>query len=303
MNTTIRSGREHLPEKGSYIRRPLLPVVLALAALLMTAACKNNESAVNTAQQVRADSSAVIRDSLQAQFSAARNQVDALATQNAQLDSQISKANAEVAKLEGKVKGLTRNNRSLNAKVKKDKKFIASLKDQMSDKERAYASKLGLLQDENNTLSALRDSLIAKYNRLKDLASVLHASNIRLAAIHLRRHGKQKRTVKARKADELKIDFDIDENRIAEDGMKKLYLIIKDPSGKLLTDNVSGAITASNGASLGYTVLKEISLKQDQPVKDVVVEWKQSGDYAKGMYDVAIYNGGYKIGEGEVALR
>jgi hypothetical protein len=186
-----------------------------------------------------------------------------------------------------------------------DNKMIAKLKNELSDKARSFAERIGLLENDKSDLTRQRDSLFAKYTRIKELGSVLHASDIRLLALHLKHHGKkEKNTKRAKKADVLRVYFDIDENRIAEDGNKKLYLVIKDPDGNLLSNpsDGSGITTSSNGNPLNYSLVKEVPLKQNEPVYDVSANWTQDSDYKKGAYSIAIYNGGYKIGGGEVVL-
>jgi len=133
----------------------------------------------------------------------------------------------------------------------------------------------------------------------------LHASNIRLEPIHLKRGGKkEKETSKARKVDVLRIMFDIDENRIAENGTKELDVRIVDPNGSLLSNAAygSGTTTASDGSSMNYTIMKQVALETNKPVKDVTVDWHQDSDYKKGQYQIEIYNGGDKIGSGNVTL-
>jgi len=280
-------------------------IFIAIACLFITAmdACKSNNTPSQPFAQ-NADTSAIIRDSLQSQYNAARLQIDGLATRNSALDSEIRLKDAQILQLKGKLNREIKNNKALAAALKKDKKFIASLKDELSDKGRSFAERIGLLETDKDNLSRERDSLLARYDRLKELGSVLHASNIRLAALHLKHHGRrEKKTARARKVDVLRVYFDIDENRIAEDGTKKLYLAIKDPDGHLLTNvSGSGVTNFTTGEPLQYSVLKQIPLKQDEPVKDITVDWKQDSDYEKGLYSIVIYNGGYKIGGGDVML-
>jgi hypothetical protein len=99
--------------------------------------------------------------------------------------------------------------------------------------------------------------------------------------------------------------FDIDENRIAESGTKKLYIAIKGPDGSMLGKSIfgSGMMNTYDGKSINYSIEKDINLKQNEAMKNVVVNWRQEGAYKKGMYDVAIYNEGYTIGEGTAALK
>jgi len=279
-----------------------LALFFALSAML---SCKNNATTQNQ-DQAKIDSIAVIKDTLQSQYNAARMQIDNDATQSARLDSMIREKDKQIAMLKSENGKLSKSNKKMAAELKTDKKLIASLKGDLNQKTKDYEDKLAALENDKNDLLKQRDELLSKYNKILALGSVLHASNIRLTAEHLKHHGTvEKDTKRARKADVLKVVFDIDENRIAENGTKKLYLVITDPSGTLLSNaqSGSGVTTNSNGTPLNYSVLKEIPLVTNEPVKDIEVEWKQDGDYKKGAYSIAIYNGGYKIGGGQVELK
>jgi hypothetical protein len=162
-----------------------------------------------------------------------------------------------------------------------------------------------ILTGNNKVLTRERDSTVTQNIAIKQLASVLHASNIRMDAIRVKRNGKEKETRKAKKADVLRVTFDIDENRIAESGTKMIYLRIVGPDGSVLNNpaNGSGMMTSSKGDHLTYTLPKSLSLVQNQPVKGITVDWNQDGDYAKGVYKIEIYNDGYAVGSGEVNLK
>lgn len=292
-------------------RTPLnfMKLVAFSFAIATMASCKNEDSAPQQQQQqeqAKNDSLTKANDTLQSQVNAARVQIDEYMTKASKLEELIKIKDAEIAKLNKQKEELMRANKKLVSELKANKKLISSLRDELSDTSRSYADRLGMLEHDKNDLIRQRDSLITSYNRVVALGSVLHASNIRITAINLKRNGtKEKDTKRARRADLLRVDFDIDENRIAENGTKKLYLVIKDPSGNLLSSPAagSGATTSSNGQQLSYSVLKEIPLVTNQPVKDVSVDWKEERDYQSGTYSIDIYNGGYKIGGGKVELK
>lgn len=292
--------------RSNYRRAVLLYLPAFLLIVNLMSSCKNGETTSNTEKQGLKDSLAMAKDTIQTQANAARLQVDEYATIRARLDSQIMQKDMEINKLKNINGHLSSTNKKLAAELKTNKKLIASMKDDLNEKTKAYEQQLGLLENDKKDLMRQRDSLLSKYNKVLALGSVLHASNIRLTAVHEKKHGKrEKETTRARKADALKVNFDIDENRIAENGTKTLYLVIKDPAGNLLSNPAvgSGSMTLSNGSQMNYSVLKEIPLVTNQPVNDISVDWKQEGDYDKGVYTITIYNGGYRIGGGQVELK
>lgn len=288
---------KHVKSKSLYF------VACCLSASLLFS-CKSNSDAPphnDSATQPATAAANPAADSLQAEYNRAKTQIDALMTQRSQMDSQLAIKNREIAQVKNKLKHEQKNARLYAAKLKTEKKLVAKL----TDEARAYADRISNLQSQNNMLVAERDSLMRQYVALKQLGSVLHASGIRMYAIHLKHHGtKEKNTVKARKVNVLRIYFNIDENRIAEDGTKQLYLVITGPDGQLLGDNnlMAGMMDTHDGKAVKYTVMKEIPLQKGAPVKDIEVNWKQQVAYKKGVYNIDIYNGGYKIGSGNVHL-
>ncbi len=276
-----------------------------VCALAGVSSCQNDKPAA-TQEQTKSDSLIKVNDTLQSQNNAARVQIDEYMTKASKLEGLIQQKDEEIAKLTKEKDALVRNNKKLVSELKANKKLISSLRDELSDTTRSFTERLGLLENDRSNLVRQRDSLMSKYNQVVALGSVLHASNIRLTAINVKRNGKrEKDTKRARKADLLRVDFDIDENRIAENGVKKLYLVIKGPDGNLLSSQAagSGTTTASNGKTLNYSLLKEVPLVTNQPVKDVSADWKEEGDFVKGSYTIDIYNGGYRIGGGKVELK
>ena len=305
MTTNIKcSDRVKFANKGNSI-----PLLLIIAIFSMGFfACKSNDKAATAqvTQNTAYDSLKAVHDSVVNQYNAANLQVDDLTTKASNLDSAVRKKDAEIAKLKKEVAQLSSKNKTLNGKLKNNDKFMASIKDELSQKEKEYAERLGILQGDKESLLKQLADLLTKYTALKDLGSVLHASNISLEPIHLKRNGtKEKKTKRARKMNILRIHFDIDENRIADDGTKKLYLVINGPDGQLLTgsNDQTTTFTSYKGETVKFSVEKDIMLHQNEPVKDVTADWKQEGEHEKGTYNIAIFNGGYKIGSGSVVMK
>ncbi len=288
------------------LRMAFMYAPIVACVISATSSCNNSNTPANTENKALKDSLSMAKDTIQAQANASHSQMDEYATISARLDSQIAQKDLQISKLKSINSNLASNNKKLASELKTDKKLIASMKDDLNEKKKAYEQQLGLLENDKKDLMRQRDELLSKYNKVLALGSVLHASNIRLEAIHLKKHGtKEKETNRARRADELKVAFDIDENRVAENGTKTLYLVIKDPAGNLLSNTAagSGSTTISNGSQLNYSVQKDIPLVTNEPVKDISIEWNQEADYESGVYTITIYNGGYRIGGGQVELK
>lgn len=287
-------------------------ILVLLAGCLYLFMSKNDMEKKMKADSVTAqqtiDSVKTDRASLQTDFDAASAKIDQLVSQNSRLDSALQGDKTAMAKLQAQIKTILSNKNATQAELNRAREMITSL----TDKTRQYETRIAELEQqntqltgENKVLTKERDSTVEKNIALKKAGSVLHASNIRMDAIHKKRNGKEKETSKAKKVDVLRITFDIDENRIAESGSKQIFLRIVSPDGNVLSSpsNASGTMTTSTGSQISYSVLKNVVLTQNMPVKDIMIDWNQDGNYPKGTYNIEVYNEGFKVGSGSVTLK
>ncbi len=260
-------------------------------------------------ENTRVDSS---YNAVNTEYQASLARIDNLISQNEGMARELEDRNGEVARLKTEI------NRTLNKsnKTAADYEKARQLIKQLNSKVRGYEERIAELEAQNaelatanTTVSRERDSTLTENTGLQQkvrLGAVLHASNIRMIPIDLRRGGsKEKETTKARRVDLLRILFDIDENRVAESGPKDLYVKIIDPDGNLISNAAigSGVTTGAGGERIDYTLQKQVMLTQNERARDVNIDWSRQEDYRRGTYRIYIYNEGYPIGSGSVALR
>jgi uncharacterized membrane-anchored protein YhcB (DUF1043 family) len=297
-------------KKGAIIYWVIIIILIGACAMLFM---KNNQiteesDAVKKHMQSQLDSAKVDRESLQKDFEAASSRIDQLTSQNTKLDSSLAKDKTEMEALQKKIRGILANSKSTADELKKARQMISEL----TDKTKQYESRIAelerenaVLTDKNVVLTKERDSTVTQNIAIKKIGSVLHTSNMRLEAIHKKKNGSEKATKKAKKVDLLRLKFDIDENHIADAGTKQVYIRIIAPDASILTNPAmgSGMLTTSKGDQLSYSIVKEIALQKEMPVKDVSVDWNQEADYQRGDYTIEIYNGGYKVGSEKVHFK
>jgi len=252
-----------------------------------------------------ADSSRMV---IENDYKAALARLDDLVSKNTVLNNEINDKDGEIARMKKELGSLMSKRNATAADLRRARTLI----EELNVKARGYEERIAELEGENRSLTVAntslsreRDSTATEYSNIRKLGSVLHASNIRMQAIDVRRGGKkEKETGKAKRVDIFRIYFDIDENRIAEDGEKELFLRITGPDGNLLSNAAygSGITTTAEGESLNYTLQKEVALRRAEPVKDVTIDWRQESDYQKGSYRIDIYHEGFRIGTGSVTL-
>ena len=287
-------------------------ILILIAACIFLFYSKNKQQSDSDLalkqKQSTIDSVSTDRASLQNDFNAASAKIDQLVSTNAKQDSTIQNDKEQIAAMQGKIKTILSNKNATQAELKQAREMINSLQDKTKQLEARIAElekQNTELTGQNKQLSKEVDSTVTQNIALKTIGSVLHASNIRMEPLHDKRNGKEKETKKHKKVDVLRIKFDIDENRIAESGTKQIYLRIIAPDNSILSNpaNASGMMTSSKGDQVSFSVVKEIALTQNPPVKDVSIDWKQDGEFQKGTYSIEIYNGGYKVGSGTVTLK
>ncbi|MBN9484169.1 MAG: hypothetical protein BGO70_11780 [Bacteroidetes bacterium 43-93] len=309
--TPLQPMQPQQPKKNNtWIYIGIIAVLLGTNIYLFTSRSKmSSDLATSQSNFNTADSS---RRAVEGDYTAALARLDDLVSKNTQMDSVIANQNGEIANLRRQIDAIVKNKNATAADLGKAKRLIA----QLNSKVTSYEERIAQLEKENTDLTNTnavvtheRDSAVTQNIGLQQkarLGAVLHASNIRMTPIDLRRGGKkEKETTKAGKVDEMRIKFDIDENRVAESGKKDIYLRITGPNGNILSNAAygSGVTETADGNSLNYTLLKQVDLVTDQPVKDVTVDWHQDSEFQKGSYNIELYNEGYKIGGGTVTLR
>lgn len=291
----------------------LIALVGILAIAVVVLAVKNHnlsqDLTVSQTDYAISDSS---RRSVEMDYRAALVRLDDLVSKNSQMDSIVSQRDGEISKLRRQIDAIVKNKNATTAELGKAKRLISRLNSTVQ----TYEERIALLESDNERLDKQnqvltyeRDSTVADNIDLQQkvrLGQVLHASNIRMEPINLKRGGKkEKTTVRANKVDILRITFDIDENRIATDGNKQIFIRITDPNGNLLSNAAygSGVTETYDAQPLNFTLSKQFMLKQSAAVNDLVVDWNQDSDYAKGTYRIELYHQGHKIGSGDVKLK
>ena len=152
------------------------------------------------------DSLNQLYDSVVAQYAASQVAVDRLESRNVELDSQVKKKDREISFIKTNLQKL-------------EHKAIAGI------------------QIQNSTLKEELKKAEETNATLKELGSILHVSNIRLYPLHMSKNGDKVRIGRrGRKMNTLRMYFDIDQNYVADEGSKTLFIVITAPDGNLVRD-------------------------------------------------------------------
>lgn len=269
---------------------------------------KTNDTIVQQTTQI--DSISTSRDALQQEYNAANARLDDLVSQNTRMDSLVKTKDKELADMKARIQSILSNKNASQAQLAEARRLIEQLKSSIE----GYTSTIERLEGEKLVISGERDSARKErdsvglvkdsLNKEVDLGSVLHASNIKLQPINVKRNGKETETSRAKRADMMRVLFDLDENRIAITGDKEIYVAITSPDGSPLAVEAlgSGRFSLEDGTEKLFTAKKTVSYTKGEK-QTVSMDWKQNSDFKPGDYTVEIYHNGFKIGQSKVNLK
>jgi len=297
-------------------------VVIALAAALLLSIGyiiydKSKSKELYAQLQTQFTNVDSARSQLQNEFNDASKKLDDLNGQNLSLQGQLAERNAEIEKKKNEIASILKNKNATAAQLSKAKSLISELNGQIQD----LLAQIDQLKQENQTLTTANTSLTTERDNLatekqkvqedlaatetakknvEDVASTLHASNINIAAINQKGSGKEVNTTTAKRADLLRIAFDVDENRIAPSGTKEMYVIVTAPDGTVMSNGET--FTTREEGDKKFTSKVNVNYEQGKRIP-VNFDWKQGSKYQTGDYKIEIYHNGYKIGEGTKSLK
>ena len=226
--------------------------------------------------------------SLQQQLSNAQargantSEINALKSQLNGLRQQYASSLAEVAKLKSK-------NQELVMTVDSQTTTISAINQEKT-----------ILAEENNVLKQDNDTKA----QIIDVAKKLKAYDVYAEAINIDRGlfvkaGTERVTSKAKKADKIRIGFKLGENKVANHGDKEFYLIVKTPSGKLMTGG-SETFKSADGQSIPYSSKQNAMYEGKE--KNMLM-YMAAKDFSSGVYNVEVYADGVSIGKSSVTLK
>jgi FtsZ-binding cell division protein ZapB len=293
--------------------------LVCVVLFLMISKGKSGETAVSKQQENQQPLAAMTPDEemkLRKSFDETLVRLDSLTDLNASLNTKLTDKNKEIADAKSEIRRILNSKNATSAELRKAKDMIESLNDTITSLQQEVAK----LTEDNATLVQEKTVLTQQNEQLTqdltatkevntqltekvDVGSTLNASNIRITPVKIRKNDKEKVTYSAKRVDKLMITFDVN-NRIAEPGMKDLYVMITGPDGKLITADVlgSGTFTSREEGDKPFTTKVPVEIETAK-AKQVEFSFKPGTDFHEGNYLIQIYQNGFKIGEGTSELK
>jgi uncharacterized protein (DUF3084 family) len=247
---------------------------------------------------------------IQSEFIAASAKVDSLTQQNTQLTGDLLAKTTEIQKLKSNIGSILKKKNATDKELAEAKTLIADLNGKINglvtDLAKAQAENKQLtaqnqdLTNQNTTLNTNLSATTKEKERLQDIGSTLHASTFNIQSLRVREDGSERKTNNTRRANTIRLSFQIDKNKITPSGAQDLFVCITGPDGKAF--NEAGNITTREDGKKSYS--NKITVQYEQnAVLPVSYDIKQTTKLAEGEYKVEVYHNGFKIGEGKTTMK
>lgn len=255
----------------------------------------------------------------------ARSDLDSL---RGELDAKI----AEVRKLGGDTTILSEMRRNLDSELKVAKRvnyndskkineltekvdfYMTQLKEKDAELAKLKAERDKFNKDNQNlkgqisrsadSLSALNAAKQALAEKVS-LAAVLRAENIVTFVVDTKgteRETYEGEAIKAKRIDQVGVEFNIADNKVARKENKDFFLRVVDAAGVTISDPATGGGSFSlNGTETAYSAKQSILFDNNKP--KVEFRWKPVSRLAKGTYNLELYCEGAKIGESTLIVK
>ncbi len=247
---------------------------------------------------------------VKSEFIAASAKVDSLSTINTQLTGDLKTKSDEILALKSNIGSILSKKNATEKDLAQAKKMIEELNSKISslatDLAKAQAENKQLttqnqdLTSQNTNLNSNLTNTTKEKERIQDIASTLHASTFNIKPLKIKEDGSEKQTNNTRKANTLRLTFQIDRNKITPSGSQDLYVCVTGPDGKIVGDG--GSFSTREDGQRAYS--NKITVQYEQnAVLPVSYDIKQASKLAEGDYKIEVYNNGFKIGEGNTTMK
>ena len=340
-NPRISGSKQTPPTPKSAIPSPpppkkpnntLIPILLSIGFLMLVGIAwltyKGMETTRALEQKVaELQEAEKLRIELENQYNEAITELDALKSDNEQINALIDQQKAELMSQKNDIATLMRDKRqydSARAEIRNLKErlagYVAEI-EQLQAESEMLAQENTMLKDErdqlNQTLQAklgeneeLTQAKAQLVNEKEDLAksveigSVVQVKGVKVTPQKVRKSGKTADQKAAKKTDQLKVCFTTIVNELAKPGTEKFFIRIINPRGETLAidDLGSGVIKDSRtGEEVRFTQVAEYDYMNDET--QLCFNWKPETSFDSGNYEVEIYNKGYLAGKGNFSLK
>ena len=250
------------------------------------------------------------KSQIQSEFIEISAKADSLTQQNTTLQGDLLEKSTQIQKLKTNIGNILRKQDATDKELAEAKTLIAELNGKVTglfaDLTKAQAENKDLsaqnevLTTTNTTLNTNLSATQKEKERLQDIGSTLHASSFNIQSLRIKEDGTEKKTNNSRRANTLRLSFQIDKNKITPSGAQELYVCITGPDG--IAFSTGGKFSTREDGNRDYANKISVQYEQNKEL-GVSYDIKQTTKLAEGDYKIEVYHNGFKIGEGKTSLK
>jgi len=287
---------------------------------------KTNQQLETTMSEL--DETTKLKAELEAQYNQALTDLEAQKTTNQELNAVIDQQKADLEQQKNKIAGLLKNKGSLDKarveidnlksqvsqymaqldKLKAENEALAGENATLASEKEQLAANLQSKSVENEELSSSKAQLVSEKAALSDkvnVASAIKMKSVSAVGQKVKGSGKVKEEDSAKSVEQIKVCFTTVENEVVKAGSEKFYVRIINPLGETLAieDMGSGMLTnKKTGEEVRYTKMEELDYSNNE-AQSCVVWAPTNASFAKGEYQIEVYNKGFQVGTTKLKLK
>jgi len=250
-----------------------------------------------------------VKDSLQVLFNQAMEQMIAKRTDVDSLKDQLDTQVFQIFKLRNEISTILKNRNLTKAdlnlakqKISELQQKIQEIKDQNENLEKERAKLNTTLDQLSAEMKDLHENIQRLGRENKEMAETINqastfiVSEMRLVPVDVRQGTKETETSQAYKANKFLVSFAV-QNNIAKNTMSEVVLVITDPAGKVLHNDIweSGIFETKSSGTKDYTIKLRFEYNRGEQKKMMFT--LEPEKFIKGNYKMQVYHNGILIGE------
>jgi len=242
-------------------------------------------------------------------LTAMEEKYDVAIAENTSLSDSLTIEKDRIVALKDSVKGLKKINSRTLSRYRGQLATLQATNDRLLDEVDSLKLSNNILTEEKDSINSqlevqtnYNDTLVAQnmdLARKVEIGGAINVENVNVTGMKMRSNGKYTETNKAQKTDAIKVEFRLVENEIATPGDKEAYIVLKDPTGKVI--NAKGTFLLKDGTEYKYT--DQTIVNYENANLDVVMLVERKGEkYIKGSYPIEVYVDGKLVGGARLEL-
>lgn len=248
-------------------------------------------------------------ETLQAEMEAQSAELEKLGADNSELNTQLEDLKSKIAYAKSRPNISHSKLKELKAQVAQYSNMLKQQELVITDLKQKLATQDTMITDLKVEKTALIDTVTNKNNKITYLSDEvekgkkLKAHDFIVTAV--KKNGKEHfdEIYKTKELYQVKIEFIVGENPIADIEQKDVYVQITEPSGNTIYDlqQGGGELKKSDGSSTFYTIKNTVTYNRS--AQNLTVLYQKNSDYVSGIHKVNVFTDGILIGTGQFLVK